>query len=154
MNRVRDRMALRHLRTLLNGGSIGVLADGPLLERFAAGVDTDAELAFASLVERHGPTVLRVCRSVLADRDAAEDAFQATFLVLIRKASAIRVRDSLGPWLVGVAYRTAAAARAAAARRLVIEHDAAQRALRPPSDPERQELEQAAREDVDRLPNL
>jgi RNA polymerase sigma factor (sigma-70 family) len=154
MTRVRDRTALRHLRTLLNGGAVGLLADGPLLERFASGADTDAELAFASLVERHGPTVLRVCRSVLADRDAAEDAFQATFLVLVRKASAIRVRDSLGPWLVGVAYRTAASARAASARRLVIEHDAARPESRPPSDPERQELEQAIRDEVDRLPAL
>jgi RNA polymerase sigma factor (sigma-70 family) len=154
MTRVRDRTALRHLRTLLNGGAVGAHADGPLLERFAAGADAEAELAFAMLVERHGPTVLRVCRSVLADRDAAEDAFQATFLVLIRKASAIRVRDSLGPWLVGVAYRTAASARAASARRTVIEHDAARRESRPPSDPERQELEQAVRDEVDRLPTL
>jgi RNA polymerase sigma factor (sigma-70 family) len=154
MTRVRDRTALRHLRTLLNGGAVGVLADGPLLERFAAGASAEAELAFAMLVERHGPTVLRVCRSVLADRDAAEDAFQATFLVLIRKAGAIRVRDSLGPWLVGVAYRTAASARAATARRLVIEQGAARVESRTPSDPERQELEQAVRDEVDRLPTL
>jgi RNA polymerase sigma factor (sigma-70 family) len=154
MTRVRDRTALRHLRTLLNGGAVGAHADGPLLERFASGADAEAELAFAMLVERHGPTVLRVCRSVLADRDAAEDAFQATFLVLIRKASAIRVRDSLGPWLVGVAYRTAASARAASARRTVIEHDAARRESRQPADPERQELEQAVRDEVDRLPAL
>ena len=76
-----------------------------------------AELAFRALVERHGPMVLRVCRAVLRDAHDADDAFQATFLVLVRRAGSLWVRDSLGPWLHQVAYRTASCARSAAARR-------------------------------------
>jgi RNA polymerase sigma factor (sigma-70 family) len=93
------------------------LTDGQLLERFATARGETAELAFAVLVERHGPMVLRVCRSVLLDSHDAQDAFQATFLVLVKKARALWVRDSLGPWLHEVSYRTATCARAAAARR-------------------------------------
>ena len=70
-----------------------------MLERFASGRGEPRELAFAALVERHGPFVLRVCRSVLRDEDAAEDAFQATFLALARKAGSLWARDSLAPWL-------------------------------------------------------
>ena len=113
----KDGAALRQLRTLFNVGAIRELTDGQLLERFATGRGEAAELAFAALVERHGPMVLRVCRGVLADPHDAQDAFQATFLVLVRKARALWVRDSLGPWLHQVAYRTASWARSAAARR-------------------------------------
>ena len=62
-----------------------------------------SELAFATLVERHGPMVLRVCRAILRHEHETEDAFQATFLVLVRKADSLWVRDSLGPWLYRVA---------------------------------------------------
>ena len=98
--------AAGRLRALREGGSVRELTDGQLLERFATGRGEAAELAFAALVERHGPMVLRVCRGVLRDPHDAQDAFQATFLVLVRKARALWVRDSLGPWLHQVAYRT------------------------------------------------
>jgi RNA polymerase sigma factor (sigma-70 family) len=101
------------------------MTDGQLLERFATGGEA-AELAFAALVERHGPLVLHTCRSILCDEHAAEDAFQATFLVLVRKAGSLWVRDSLGPWLHQVAYRAARCARSAAARRTAHERRAAE----------------------------
>ena len=107
---------VRQLRTLFNVGTIRELTDGQLLERFATGEGEPAELAFAALVERHGPMVLRVCRAVLIDPHDTQDAFQATFLVLVKKARGLWVRDSLGPWLHQVAYRTASCARLAAAR--------------------------------------
>src|SRR5579871_5985859 len=95
------------LRSLFNVGAIGALSDGQLLERFATGLGEPRELAFAALVERHGPLVLRVCRSVLRDDGAAEDAFQATFLALARKAELLWAQDSLAPWLHQAAYRAA-----------------------------------------------
>ena len=74
--------AFRSIRALFTAGTVGGLTDGQLLERFAARDGDGAELAFASLVERHGPMVLRVCRTLLRDAHEAEDAFQATFLIL------------------------------------------------------------------------
>src|SRR5262249_31242399 len=92
--------------------------DGQLLERFADRRDeAAAEAAFAALVARHGAMVLRVCQHVLGDEHAAQDASQATFLVLARRAGSIARRDSVGSWLHGVALRVAAKARVAAARR-------------------------------------
>lgn len=107
---------LRQLRTLFDQGAIGELTDGQLLERFTTMAGESAELAFAALVERHGSMVLRVCRNSLADPNDAQDAFQATFLVLVRKAQALWVQDSLGPWLHRVAHRMAGRARASATR--------------------------------------
>jgi RNA polymerase sigma factor (sigma-70 family) len=83
-------------------------SDADLFDRFRAGGE---EAAFALLVQRHGPAVLGVCRRVLGHAADAEDAFQATFLVLLRKADSIRRRDSLGSWLYGVAYRVASKVR-------------------------------------------
>jgi RNA polymerase sigma factor (sigma-70 family) len=91
--------------------------DGQLLERFLRHRE---EAAFTTLLQRHGPMVLGVCRRLLG-HDAAEDAFQATWLVLLHRARSIRKRESLGSWLYGVAYRTALKARAEAARRGLLE---------------------------------
>jgi RNA polymerase sigma factor (sigma-70 family) len=102
------RGVIRHLRrTVLEQGG---MTDGQLLESFITQHD---EAAFAALVRRHGPMVLGVCRRVLHDSHDAEDAFQATFLVLVRKAASIRQRELVGNWLYGTAYRAALETRAA-----------------------------------------
>ncbi len=142
----------RHLRTLFEVGAAGTLSDGQLLERFAGGAG--AELAFAALVERHGPMVLRVARAILRDEHAAHDAFQATFLILARKARSLWVRDSLGPWLHAVACRVASRSRAAEARRRRHERAASAPETcrgRDP-DPDRDELTRAIHEEIARLP--
>src|SRR5262245_42138247 len=95
--------------------------DALLLQRFLQQRDEDA---FAVLVRRHGPTVLGVCRRMLGDSHDVEDAFQATFLVLVRKARAIARRDRLGGWLYGVAFRTAQKARFRRARQRAVERPA------------------------------
>jgi RNA polymerase sigma factor (sigma-70 family) len=91
-------------------------SDAILLDRFVEQWD---QAAFRDLVGRHGPMVLGVCRRILRDPHAAEDAFQATFLLLVRKAGSVRKRGSVGPWLYGVAQRVALEARGAASRRPV-----------------------------------
>ena len=109
---------LRHVRALFGAGAAGGMSDGQLLERFRKqGGGPDAEAAFAVLVARHGPMVFGVCRRALRDPNDAADAFQATFLVLVRKAGSVRGDDSLGRWLYGVSRRVAAKARAARTRR-------------------------------------
>jgi RNA polymerase sigma factor (sigma-70 family) len=113
----RSGAAERLLRALFEGGTLGGLTDAELLHRFVSRDENTAELAFAVLVERHGPLVRRVCRGVLRDEHAAEDAFQSTFLVLVKKAASLRVQASLGPWLHAVAYRVACEARSNASRR-------------------------------------
>jgi HlyD family secretion protein len=147
----KDRAVGRQLRTLFNVGTIRDLTDGQLLERFATGRGEGAELAFAALVERHGPMVLRVARGVLDDPHDAEDAFQATFLVLVSKARGLWVRDSLGPWLHQVAYRTSTCLRSGVARRRKLERRAALTEEAPQARP----IDDRARvllEEVDRLP--
>ncbi len=147
----KDRAVLKPLRTLFNVGTIGDLTDGQLLERFAASHGEAAELAFAVLVERHGPMVLRVCQGLLVDPNDRDDAFQATFLVLVKKARALWVRDSLGPWLHQVAYRTASRARSTAARRLRHERQVAM-SRRESGDDSGDELGRVLHEELARLP--
>jgi RNA polymerase sigma factor (sigma-70 family) len=108
MPRSLNRQLLRHLcgsAALSEGGD---MPDGRLLEKFISRRDEDA---FQALVRRHGPMVFGVCRRILRQEQDAEDAFQATFLVLARKASSLRRREQLANWLYGVAYRTALDAR-------------------------------------------
>jgi RNA polymerase sigma factor (sigma-70 family) len=105
---------LRWIRNLAAAGEAGAQGDARLLERFAGQRD---EAAFARLVERHGPLILGVCRRLLRQEQDAEDAFQATFLVLARRAGSIRKGESVASWLYGVALRVAGKARSAAARR-------------------------------------
>ncbi len=147
----KDGAVGRQLRTLFNVGAIRDLTDGQLLERFATGRGEGAELAFAALVERHGPMVLRVARGVLDDPHDAQDAFQATFLVLVSKAGGLWVRDSLAPWLHQVAYRTASCLRTGSARRRRLERLAAltEEASQPGAV---DDLARVLLEEVDRLP--
>jgi RNA polymerase sigma factor (sigma-70 family) len=107
-------IVVQHIHTFAGSTAFEDSTDGQLLERFLADGE---EAAFASLVRRHGPMVLGVCRRVLRDRHAAEDAFQATFLVLLRRARFLDRRGSVASWLYTVAYHVALRARAEAARR-------------------------------------
>ncbi len=107
-------LLLRYLRRAGYIPEDGGPTDGQLLEQF---VTRREEAAFEELVRRHGPMVLGVCRRTLHHEQDVEDAFQATFLVLVRKAGSVRPPDLVGHWLYGVAYRTAIRARALDARR-------------------------------------
>ncbi len=116
-------MVMKGMYRLFDGGTLAGRTDAQLVEAFLARRD---ESAFAGLVARHGPMVLATCRAVLRDAEAADDAFQATFLVLARKAASVRGRDALGGWLHRVAYRTAVQAARDAARRRDEERKAAE----------------------------
>jgi RNA polymerase sigma factor (sigma-70 family) len=105
---------LQLIRRVVEDQSVRQLSDHHLLQQFS---DQQDEAAFGTLLRRHGPTVLDVCRSVLGNEADAEDAFQATFLILVRKAPSIRKTASVGSWLHGVAYRTALKARLQSATR-------------------------------------
>ena len=147
---------LRRLRKWVGSGTGVDASDGQLLERFATLQD---EAAFEILLQRHGPLVLSVCRRLLADDNDIDDAFQATFAVLVRRAAGLRREGSLGSWLYGVAYRIALKARSSAGRRraregqamtneplaAVAEHD-------PPRQATRRELAAVLDEEMNRLP--
>lgn len=109
MPRLSASPVLQLIRRAVGAGGNRNTPDEELLRRFAASGD---EAAYAALVHRHGPMVFDVCRSLLRNDADAEDAFQATFVVLARKASSIRKAASLASWLHGVAHRTALKARA------------------------------------------
>jgi RNA polymerase sigma factor (sigma-70 family) len=141
---------LRHLGALADARAAGDLTDGQLLERFCRRRE---QTAFAILVHRHGPMVLAVCRRTLPNPADAEDAFQATFLVLARKGPSVRKRESVGSWLYGVAYRIALKARAQAAQRRSRESRAVARAQAGPlAELTRQELWAVLDEELSRLP--
>ena len=147
----RDAEAMRRVRTLFEAGRVGDCSDGELLGRF---VDHRDEDAFGAMVERHGAMVMNVCRGVLRDLDEAQDAFQATFLVLAEKAGTIRRRESAACWLHGVAVRVASNARVAAARRRRHERRFAERAVMPAVGPVEgdDEAASAIHEEIGRLP--
>ncbi|QEH35904.1 ECF RNA polymerase sigma factor SigE [Aquisphaera giovannonii] len=107
----------RDVQGLFEAGTFTGLGDGELVERFRGPADAGAEAAFEAIVRRHGPMVWRVCRNVLGAASDAEDAFQATFLVLASRRGSLRKRDSLASWLYGIASRVSARARVEAARR-------------------------------------
>jgi RNA polymerase sigma factor (sigma-70 family) len=141
---------LHHLRRLAGTPRSGEPTDAQLLQRFAQKRD---EAAFALLVQRHGPMVLGVCRRVLGNRQDAEDAFQAAFLVLARKAAAMAWRDSVSAWLYTVAYRLALRARAHAARRRFHERQVASMVpVETPGEPTGQDWQPLLDEELSRLP--
>ncbi len=114
MSAGRDDSVVRYVRAFVETEKAIRLPDHELLERFVTRHDEDA---FAILLRRHGPMVMRVCHRILSNHNDAEDAFQATFLVLCRKASSVRRRESVASWLHGVAYHVAVKARARCACR-------------------------------------
>src|SRR5262245_15266711 len=118
--------ARRQINRLFADGVVAGLSDAQLLERFLAQGDSGA---FEALVPRHGPMVLSVCRAILRDPHDVEDAFQATFLVLVKNGGTIRRRDALAGWLHRVAYRVAIRANAAAARRRTLGRKVGQMAV-------------------------
>src|SRR5262249_12475082 len=118
----RANTVMQTLRRVALRAGAPALTDAQLLGRFIDGRD---EIAFEALVRRHGPMVLGVCRRLLRNRQDAEDAFQAVFVVLVRKAASVSPREMVGNWLYGVAYQTALKARAVAARRQARERQVA-----------------------------
>ena len=140
------------VRRLFNVGAVGTMSDAQLLDRFVSRRDEAAEAAFEELVIRHGPMVLRVCRSVLHDDHDAEDAFQAVFLVLANRARFIRRSGSVASWLFGVAERVSKRSKRSAARRQALNQVAASRIsesyLPPESDPDGD----IVYEEINRLP--
>jgi RNA polymerase sigma factor (sigma-70 family) len=149
MNARGPALVIRQVRDWL-AGHPGGARDDSLLRRFAAGHD---DAAFAELVHRHGGMVVGVCQRVLGDAHDAEDAFQATFLVLVRKAATIRRAASLSCWLHGVAQRVALEARRGAARRRARERQAAtSEASAAPMDATAAEFRAILDEELQRLP--
>jgi RNA polymerase sigma factor (sigma-70 family) len=143
-------LVLQHIRRLAGACPAGQPPDAQLLERFTARRD---EAAFAALVRRHGPMVLNVCRSILRHEQDAEDAFQATFLVLARKAGAIRQPEAVAGWLYEVAHRAAVKAQADAARRRTLERRATPVAPADPTlDMTLRDLRRVLHEELRRLP--
>jgi RNA polymerase sigma factor (sigma-70 family) len=150
----RGEPILGPIRLLFEVGTVAGMSDGQLLDRFLArrGDEEAAEVAFAALVERHGPMVLRACRARLGDEHDAQDAFQATFLILARKAGAIRQHESAASWLHGVARRVASCARRAAAVRRAKERKAAGGKADFVAEGDRSDLVPTVREEVGDLP--
>jgi RNA polymerase sigma factor (sigma-70 family) len=141
---------MRHIRKMVSAEPGGKLLDQQLLQRFLTQHD---ETAFAELMQRHGPMVFDVCRSVLHHLQDAQDACQATFLVLAGKAGSIRKQESVSSWLHGVAYRLALRAKTDAAKRRVHERQAAdQLPSTSMDDLTWRELRQVVHEELNRLP--
>ncbi len=156
MAKVSSSAALEQIAALFQVGTAAGLTDGSLLDRFRNGPPDEAEAAFAALVERHAAMVMHVCRRVRGDRHDAEDAAQATFLVLARQARSIRRTDSVASWLYGVAGRVAGRARRDADRRRVRERRGAEAAMATrradDDDPDASEASRQLHEELGRLP--
>jgi RNA polymerase sigma factor (sigma-70 family) len=155
MNLRKAGEAGRQLEVLWTSGTLTGLSDSQLLSHYvnARGRDAVAEAAFRELVNRHGPMVLAVCRQLLRHPHDADDAFQATFLVLVRQARSIRVDQSLAPWLSSVAYRTARRARDIAARYRPLDAVPMEALAGPaPDEAYHFDLRPLLHEELDRLP--
>src|SRR5262249_3089900 len=148
---------LRHICRLIGPAPAADVPDGQLLEQFRLNQD---EAAFSSLVQRHGPLVLGVCKRVLRDAHDDEDVFQGTFFVLARKAGSIRRPEAVSSWLYGVAYKVAARARAESQKRQT--HEQQVQAMfsdelspsnsSPLTDAQRRELRLVLDDELNRLP--
>jgi cytochrome c peroxidase len=171
MAQAMSRPILQMIRRFVEDESVRQLSDQLLLQQFSdhrkqppgaaepqaqARAAAEREAAFGTLLRRHGPMVLDVCRGVLSNEADAEDAFQATFLILARKATSIRKADSVGSWLHGVAYRTSLKARAQSATRQKNEARgsllrAGRRTVSEPDDLSWREAQQILHEELARL---
>ncbi|HEY7158533.1 MAG TPA: sigma-70 family RNA polymerase sigma factor [Gemmataceae bacterium] len=140
---------VRHLHKLAGLSPLSNVSDAQLLERFVQRRDEDA---FAALVRRHGPMVWRVCRRVLRQRQYAEEAYQAVFLVLIRRAAKVRDPAALASFLYGVAYRIVRQARADLLRQSRQRESIAAPVADPADEAAWHELEQIVVEEVHALP--
>jgi RNA polymerase sigma factor (sigma-70 family) len=143
--------AAREIQTLFGWGAMGTWTDAELVTRFLNSKE-GSEAAFQVLIHRHGPMVLGVCRRVLGDEHAAEDAFQTTYLILVKKAGRLRECSRLANWLYGVALRVASKEKARGLRRRSVERQAAARTGRPQGDPDQAELRCVIDEEIGRLP--
>src|SRR5215468_4584833 len=139
---------LQVLRRVVEDQRARELPDQDLLQQFVVRHD---EAAFLELLRRHGPMVLGVCRALLPNEADAEDAFQATFLIFVRKAPSIRKTASLASWLHGVAYRTARRAQTEFARRHKHERQAARREASAPDELTWPSVQQVLHEELSRL---
>jgi RNA polymerase sigma factor (sigma-70 family) len=141
---------IRYIRRMAAAAGADLIEDQQLLDRFVTHQD---EAAFEALLQRYGPLVWGVCQRILQNRHDADDAFQATFLVLVRKAGSLGRRDLLGPWLYGVAYRIAVRARVNAAKRRRHEQRARRRTEADPmAELDWRDLRPILDEEVQRLP--
>ena len=148
----RNRQAtIEDVHSLFQLGAMGVWADSKLIAHFLSG-HSGREGAFRVLLHRHGPMVLSVCRRILGDDHLAEDAFQATFLVLVKKAGSIRDGDVLTGWLYGVALRVAKKAKAQADRRRAIESRAAEMSRETKAADGSDDLRSLIDQEIRRLP--
>ena len=143
--------AMGELHTLFRWGAMGTWTDSQLMTQFLSGRE-ESEAAFRVLIHRHGPMVLGVCRRVLGDEHAAEDAFQSTFLVLVKKAGTLRNRDLLTNWLYGVALRVASKERSRGARRRFVERQAAEIPTTVEGETDQAEIRSVIDEEIRKLP--
>jgi RNA polymerase sigma factor (sigma-70 family) len=146
---------LKEIHALYSMGTLTGLNDSELLARFVTNEGEASQFAFCALVRRHGPMVLRVCQRLLSDVHDCQDAFQATFLILVKKADSLKDRGSVGPWLYGVANRVAAKSRTASVRRARHERQYVERlaAQRVTEDRDQWDVDFVLHDEVRRLPD-